>query len=219
MCKNKILVVEDEFSINDALTFTLRKEGYEVKSAYTKAETFKLLDSFNPEMVLLDVMLPDGDGFEICREISNNLFVIMLTARDNTIDRILGVEIGADDYITKPFEIREVTARIKAIFRRANKFNNICNDGIYIDSHNRIVKINGEKVDFKRKEFDLLEFLNNNRNKVYTREQLLDNVWGYDFEGEIRTVDVHIRRIRSKLGEEWNGGKIETVFGVGYVMR
>lgn len=216
--KNKrILVVEDEFSINDVVSFALKKEGYQVKSVFNGKDALKEVNNFKPHLVLLDIMLPDMSGLNICKEISSSIYVIMLTARNEVIDKILGIEIGADDYITKPFEIREVVARVNAIFRRLNK--EIEESGVRLDKENRKVFKEGKEILLKRKEFDLINFLNDNKNRVYSREELLDRVWGYDFQGEIRTVDVHIRRLRDKLGEDKENSIIETVFGVGYVMR
>ncbi|MGL5378416.1 response regulator transcription factor [Clostridium sp.] len=225
MEKKKILVVEDEYSINDVLTFALRKEGYEVRSAFNGKSALELIESFKPDLVLLDLMLPDMDGFDICREISKDVYVIMLTARGEFIDKILGLELGADDYIIKPFEIKEVLVRIKVIFRRSNKCESTGingdkdNKGLIVLKDQRRVLKSGEEVLLARKEFDLLNFLWENKGIIFSREDLLDRVWGYDFEGESRTVDVHIRRLRNKLKEDKDNSIIETVFGVGYVMR
>lgn len=227
MEKQRILVVEDEISINDILTFALRKEGYEVRSVYKGQDVIEMVDSFKPDLVLLDIMLPDKDGFQVCKEICDKVFVIILTARNDIIDKILGIEIGADDYLTKPFEIREVTARIKSIFRRIKKNNSIISNiaqeivdkGLFINLNDRRVYKDGIEINLKKKEFDLLSFLYRNKNIVFSREELLDKVWGDEYYGDLRTVDVHIRRVRAKLGEEKNSTVIETVFGVGYVMR
>lgn len=240
MDKKKVLVVEDEFSINDTLKFALSKENFEVRGVYDGESALKSMEEFKPHLVLLDVMLPDISGFELCKIMSPKSFVVMLTARDDVIDRILGMEIGADDYITKPFEIREVIARINAIFRRADK--NISEnktiepdvksdqksleeskvekaESLKIHYDTRTVTKNGVEIQLKRKEFDLLSFLYKNRGVVFTREQLLNEVWGYDYFGDTRTVDVHIRRLRGSLGEDKNNSIIDTVFGVGYVIR
>ena len=240
MDKKKVLVVEDEFSINDTLKFALSKENFEVRGVYDGESALKSMEEFKPHLVLLDVMLPDISGFELCKIMSSKSFVVMLTARDDVIDRILGMEIGADDYITKPFEIREVIARINAIFRRADK--NISEnktiepdvksdqksleeskvekaESLKIHYDTRTVTKNGVEIQLKRKEFDLLSFLYKNRGVVFTREQLLNEVWGYDYFGDTRTVDVHIRRLRGSLGEDKNNSIIDTVFGVGYVIR
>lgn len=225
----KILVVEDEYSINDILTFALRKEGYDVRGVYNGEDAVRLVDEFKPDLVLLDIMLPDIDGFEVCKRISSKAFVVMLTARNDVIDKILGIEIGADDYITKPFEVREVMARIKSIFRRFDLLKTqqevkevskvTLPDGSILDIHNRLVSKDGQTIELKRKEMELLIFFSKNMNRTFTRTELLDNIWGYDYDGEERTVDVHIRRLRARLNEDKATSIIETVFGVGYVMR
>lgn len=226
MDKKKILVVEDEYSINDGLTFALRKEGYEVRSAFNGKEAIELVEIFKPDLVLLDLMLPDIDGFDICKEISKNTYVIMLTARGEIIDKIVGLELGADDYIVKPFEIKEVLVRVKVIFRRNNKKLNrfIQNDkkeisGIKISPRDRSVFKDGNLVPMRKLEFDLLNFLYENRGIIYSREDLLQKVWGDDYEGDTRTVDVHIKRLRDRLNEDKDNSIIETVYGIGYVMR
>jgi len=240
MLKKKILVIEDEFSINDTLKFTLSKENFEVKGAYNGESALKIFEEFEPHLVLLDIMLPDISGFELCKVMSQKSYIVMLTARDDVIDKILGMEIGADDYITKPFEIREVTARINAIFRRAsknilnNEHENIANtvlendtndddnikkDEFTINFDTRTVIKDGKEIMLKRKEFELLSYLYKNKGIVFTRQQLLNGVWGYDYYGDTRTVDVHIRRLRANLGNDKENSVIETVFGVGYVVR
>lgn len=240
MLKKRILVVEDEFSINDTLKFALSKENFEVKGAYNGESALKIFEEFEPHLVLLDLMLPDISGFELCKIMNQKSYVVMLTARDDVIDKILGMEIGADDYITKPFEIREVTARINAIFRRAsknifenesivsnvlekkikyeNKDNNI-EDEITINFDTRTVIKRGKEIMLKRKEFDILSYLHKHKGVVLTRQQLLNEVWGYEDYGDTRTVDVHIRRLRANLGDDKENSVIETVFGVGYVIR
>lgn len=219
----KILVVEDEYSINDILTITLKNEGYIVESVFDGKSALEKIDTFKPDLVLLDLMLPDMDGFELCKEISKDHLVIMITARDNIFDKIVGLELGADDYIVKPFEIREVVVRIKALFRsiekeRTNHTEELIElaEGIEVDVQGKRVFKNGEEIQLKRQEAALFFFLLNNRNRVFTRAELLDKVWGYDYYGDSRTVDVHIRRIRAKLDCP---SLIETVFGIGYVMR
>ena len=221
----RILVVEDEYSINDVLTFALRKEGYEVRSAFNGKEALELVENFKPDLVLLDLMLPDMDGFDICKEISKNSYVIMLTARGEIFDKIVGLELGADDYIVKPFEIKEVLVRIKVIFRRNSKEINKIEEnkkdinGIRISSKDRCVFKNGQLVPMRKMEFDLLNFLYENRGIIYSREDLLQKVWGYEYEGDTRTVDVHIKRLRDRLKEDKDNSIIETVYGIGYVMR
>ncbi|SDY97572.1 DNA-binding response regulator, OmpR family, contains REC and winged-helix (wHTH) domain [Proteiniborus ethanoligenes] len=219
----KILVIEDEYSINDILTLTLINEGYEVESFFDGKTALERIEVFKPDLVLLDLMLPDIDGFEICKKISKDLLVIMITARDSIFDKIIGLELGADDYIIKPFEIKEVIARVKALFRSIEKEKQILSEefielggSIKVDLLGERVFKNGEEIQLKRQESDLFFFLLKNRNRVFTRAELLDSVWGYDYYGGSRTVDVHIRRIRDKLE---TSTIIETVFGKGYVMR
>lgn len=223
-----ILVVEDEPSINDILNIALASEGYNVISTFTGNEAMEALHYSKIDLVLLDINLPDKSGFEICKDIINKYktAVIMLTARNDIVDKVLGLEFGADDYITKPFDIREVVTRIKVVLRRLEKVtlkeeeeNSLLIDSkIKINKDSRTVYKYSEEIKLKPKEYDLLLFLANNKNRVFTREELLDKVWGYDYDGEIRTVDIHVRRLRAKLDE--NGQSIiETVFGVGYAFR
>ncbi len=224
MEKKKILVVEDEYSINDAITFALRKEGYDVRSSFNGKDALERFNEFKPDLVLLDLMLPDINGLDICKEISKKAYIIMLTARGEIIDKILGLELGADDYIVKPFEIKEVLVRIKVIFRRGEKNINKAieeqeNQSVKIYPNNRQVIKEGKEILLRRKEFDLLNFLYENKVIVFSREDLLEKIWGYDYEGDTRTVDVHIRRLREKLNENKDNSIIETVFGIGYIMR
>lgn len=217
----RVLIVEDEKGINDILSRALKKEGYIIKSAFTGEEALNYANEFNPHLVLLDVMLPDTTGFKISKKLSEDSYVVMITAKDAIIDKLKGIELGADDYITKPFDIREVKMRIKMIFRRDGKSIMVEEDniGFKMDKETRMVIKNSKSIDLNRKEFDLIYLLYNNKNRVFSRDELLDKVWGIDFYGEDRTVDVHIRRIRAKLGEGREKSIIETVFGVGYVMR
>ncbi|MGG7076510.1 response regulator transcription factor [Clostridium sardiniense] len=216
----RVLIVEDEASINDILSRALSKEGYIIKSAYTGKEALEYMQDFKPHLVLLDIMLPDTTGFELAKHISNNSYVIMITARNEISDKLKCMELGADDYITKPFDIREVKMRVKVVLRREEKIIEREKElGFCINAESRSVVINSKVIDLNRKEFDLLYYLYKNKNRVFSRSELLDKVWGIDFEGEDRTVDVHIRRIRSKLGEYKDTSKIETIFGIGYVMR
>lgn len=215
----RILVVEDEFSINDVLTFSLEEEGYEVKGVMNGADARSAMLTFKPDLVLLDVMLPDANGFDLCEEFTEFAYVIMVTALGEVVDKIKGINIGADDYIAKPFEIEEVLARVKAVFRRAEVKVKKQSSGLVINEVERKAIYNGVELDLKRKEYELLSFLNSNKNIVFSRDTLLDRVWGMDYEGEERTVDVHIRRVRAKLNEGKEDSIIETVFGVGYVMR
>lgn len=226
--RSKVLVVEDEISINDILASALRADGYEVRSAFSSSEARSLIMNFKPDLAMLDINLPDEDGFELCKFINKNysMPIIMLTARNDIIDKVLGLELGADDYITKPFHIKEVLTRVKVAVRRVEKYSTYHEDNIFqlnksiqinFDSH--IALKDGEEVRLKPKEFDLLEFFIKNRNRVLSREELLDKVWGIDYDGELRTVDVHVRRLRSKLDKDETNSIIETVFGIGYTMR
>lgn len=225
----KVLVVEDDFSINDILTFALKGEGYIAASAFNAKEAKIKFEEFNPDLVLLDINLPDESGFDLCKSISSDykIPVIMLTARNDIIDKILGLELGADDYITKPFHIKEVLARVKVALRRVDRYKEQTEDNMFIklrdnvkvDMEKRIVLKDDEEVKLKPKEYDLLVFLIKNRDRVFSREELLDKVWGFDYEGDYRTVDIHVRRLRAKLDFSGAQSIIETVFGVGYVMR
>jgi len=224
----KILVIEDEASISDLIAYYLEKEGITVKTAGNGQEGLKLVRDFAPDLILLDLMLPDIDGFEVCKRISAEhvIPIIMITAKSDMIDKILGMELGADDYITKPFDIREVIVRIKSVFRRidlisqaaeTNDANVIKLDkGIEIYSERHEVFKNNVKIDFTNKEYDLLVFMAKSKGRVISRNELLDKVWGYDFIGDSRTVDIHVQRVRKKLEEGKDVSIIETVFGIGY---
>lgn len=225
---NQILIVEDDKSINDILFHSLKSEGYNPFSSFTLEEAKEYLNINTPDLILLDLNLPDGDGFDLCKEISSKypIPIIILTAKNDIVDKVLGLELGADDYITKPFHIKEVLSRIKAVFRRIEKssqnfnsnFINI-NNSIKINFKNRTVLKDDKVVKLKPKEYELLEFFVQNRNKVFSREQLIDNVWEFSYDGDIRTVDIHIRRLRSKLDTPGEASIIETVFSAGYIMR
>lgn len=225
---NKILIVEDDKSINDILYHTMKSEGYLPYSAFSLKEANTYLSSDLPDLILLDLNLPDGSGFDLCKYINSNysIPIIILTAKSDIFDKVLGLELGADDYITKPFHIKEVLSRIKAIFRRMEKsssnvkvnFINI-NSNLKINFSTRIVTKNDIVIQLKPKEYDLLEFFVQNRNKVFSREQLIDNIWELSYDGDIRTIDIHIRRLRSKLDTDGYPSIIETVFGIGYIMR
>lgn len=225
---NEILIVEDDKSINDILFHTLKSEGYTPYSAFSLKDARDYLNVNLPDLILLDLNLPDGDGFQLCKEINlnNSIPIIILTAKSDIVDKVLGLELGADDYITKPFHIKEVISRIRAIFRRIEKttnssnsnFTNI-NENIKINFKNRTVLKNNDIIQLKPKEYELLEFFVQNRNKVFSREQLIDNVWEFSYDGDLRTVDIHIRRLRSKLDTKGTPSIIETVFSVGYIMR
>lgn len=225
----KILVVEDEFSINDILTVALSSEGYKVKSAFSSKEARKLMEIYKPHLILLDINLPDENGFELCRYINTRykLPIIMLTARNDVVDKVLGLELGADDYITKPFNIKEVMTRVKVALRRVEKYSDFgydegfikLSEDVSINLDSRKVLKNNEEIKLKPKEYELLVFLLRNKNRVFSREELLDKVWGIEYEGELRTVDVHVRRLRAKLDLDSGQTFIETIFGVGYALR
>jgi len=224
----KILIVEDEVSISDILYTALKNEGYNVRCGFTAKEGRELVQKFKPDLALLDLNLPDESGFELCKEINHKYLIpiIILTARNDIVDKILGLELGADDYITKPFHIKEVLARVKTALRCVEKYRTkseteflVISNHIKINMDSRIVLKDEEEVRLKPQEYDLLEFLIKNRSRVFSREELLNKVWGFDYDGDIRTVDVHVRRIRSKLDNENERSLIDTVFGVGYVMR
>ena len=224
----KILVVDDEKVIVKGIKFNLEQDGYQVETAFDGEEAVRLAHDDTIDLILLDIMLPKMDGFTVCRAIRNfsNVPIIMLTAKSEDIDKILGLEYGADDYITKPFNIREVTARIKAILRRVNpspkgdKEKLIVSGDIRLDYNFRRVTVRDKTIELTSKEFDLLELFLKNPGKVYTRENLLDIAWGMEYPGDVRTVDVHIRRLREKI--EKNPAEpnyIKTKWGVGYYYK
>ena len=225
----RVLVVDDEKLIVKGIRFSLEQDGMEVDCAYDGEEALKLARENAYDMILLDVMLPKHDGFEVCQQIRefSDVPIVMLTARSDDMDKILGLEYGADDYITKPFNILEVKARIKAIMRRVSKSNQskvndkiIVNGDMTIDCESRRVVIGKKEVNLTAKEFDLLELLAMNPNKVYSRENLLNIVWGYEYPGDARTVDVHIRRLREKIETNPSDPKyVYTKWGVGYYFR
>lgn len=225
----KVLVVDDEKLIVKGIRFSLMQDGLEVECAYDGEEALNMAKENTYDLILLDVMLPKMDGFEVCQQIRefSDVPIIMLTAKGDDMDKILGLDNGADDYITKPFNILEVKARIKAIMRRGRKQNdNEENENILekhdmkIDRESRRVFIEGEEVNLTAKEFDLLELLALNQDKVYSREQLLKLVWGHDYPGDARTVDVHIRRLREKIEKLPSNPKyVYTKWGVGYYFK
>lgn len=220
----KILVVDDEKLLVKGLKYNLEQEGYQVVTAFDGEEAVRLAHDDSIDLMLLDVMLPKMDGLTVCRTVRefSNLPIIMLTARSEDIDKILGLEYGADDYITKPFNVREVTSRIKAILRRVNPTPKASKDllisgDITLNYNFRRASIGDRVIELTSKEFDLLELFLKNPGKVYTRENLLDIAWGFDYPGDARTVDVHIRRLREKI--EVNSAEpdyIKTKWGVGY---
>ena len=225
----RVLVVDDEKLIVKGIRFSLEQDDMEVDCAYDGEEALKLVSENSYDMVLLDVMLPKMDGFQVCQQIRefSDVPVIMLTAKGDDMDKILGLDYGADDYITKPFNILEVKARIKAIMRRTGKKNHPVKDektivkgDMKIDCESRRVIIAEKEINLTAKEFDLLELLAMNPNKVYCREYLLNIVWGYEYPGDARTVDVHIRRLREKIETNPSDPKyVYTKWGVGYYFR
>lgn len=224
----KVLVVDDEKLIVKGIRFSLEQDGMEVDCAYDGQEALDLINNNKYDVILLDVMLPVLNGFEVCQRIRefSDVPVIMLTAKGDDMDKILGLEYGADDYITKPFNILEVKARIKAIIRRSSASEKkepqkiFSYGGLKIDTDSRRGYINDKEVNLTAKEFDLLELLMLHPNKVYGREELLNTVWGYDYPGDVRTVDVHIRRLREKIEESpSNPVFIHTKWGVGYYFQ
>ena len=209
------------------LRLYLENEGYEVKTANDGAEGVVYFRLYEPDLVLLDIMLPRKDGWQVCREIRkcSNKPIIMLTAKGETFDKVLGLELGADDYITKPFDAKEVLARIKAVLRRTSNasapeaesnIKQVSYDNLSINLTNYELRVKGEKVDAPPKELELLYHLASNPNRVFTRDQLLDEVWGFDYYGDSRTVDVHVKRIREKLEGVSDKWEIKTVWSVGY---
>lgn len=224
---SKVLVVDDEKLIVKGIKFSLEGDGMEVECAYDGEEALDKIKENNFDIVLLDVMLPKLDGFEVCKAVRefSNVPIIMLTAKDSDMDKILGLDYGADDYITKPFNILEVKARIKATLRRSRRTasdnaNQIIKGDLKLDVDARRVMIKDHEVNLTAKEFDLLELLVNNPNKVYSREQLLSIVWGYEYPGDVRTVDVHVRRLREKIEENPKEPKyVNTKWGVGYYFK
>ena len=219
-----VLIIEDETNIADLLKIYLKKEGYRVETAPDGGEGLKLFRSLKPDLVLLDLMMPVMDGWEVCKAIraESQTPVIMLTAKSETDDKVAGLKLGADDYITKPFEMKEVLARIEAVLRRSEPAapeaptRRLSFDKLTIDMDSFELIVDGKKVDTPPKEMELLFYLASSPNRVYTRNQLLDEVWGFDYFGDSRTVDVHVKRLREKLegiSEQWN---LKTVWGVGY---
>lgn len=221
---NKVLVVDDDINICELLRLYLEKEDYDVTIANDGFSAVRKFNEVQPDITLLDIMLPGIDGWQVCREIrkQSDRPIIMLTAKGETFDKVLGLELGADDYVTKPFETKEVIARIKAVLRRSNiasseKENKIVKfDKLSVNLTNYELIVDGKKVEAPPKELELLYHLASNPDRVYTRDQLLDEVWGFDYYGDSRTVDVHIKRIREKLANVSDKWELATVWSVGY---
>ncbi len=225
--KQKILIVDDDENIAELISLYLMKECFDTMMVHNGEEALRAFDSYSPNLVLLDLMLPGIDGYQVCREIrtKSNTPIIMLSAKGEVFDKVLGLELGADDYIIKPFDSKELVARVKAVLRRyqpakaeapaANKTKCVNYPGIEINLTNYSVIVDGNNVDMPPKELELLYFLAASPNQVFTREQLLDQIWGYEYIGDTRTVDVHIKRLREKIKdhERWS---LATVWGIGY---
>lgn len=223
MALEKILVVDDDTNICELLRLYLEKESFTVLIANDGASAVRAFREHQPDLVLLDIMLPKLDGWQVCREIRkfSDKPIIMLTAKGETFDKVLGLELGADDYIVKPFETKEVVARIKAVLRRSavpanDVVKEVNYDKLTINLTNYELKVNGVQVDTPPKEMELIYHLASNPNRVYTRDQLLDEVWGFDYYGDSRTVDVHVKRLREKLEGVSDKWELRTVWGVGY---
>ncbi len=220
----RVLVVEDEESFSDALSFMLRREGYEVEVAGTGLDALQIFDRTGADLVLLDLMLPGLSGTEVCRELRNRSYVpiIMVTARDSEVDKVVGLELGADDYVTKPFSSRELVARIRAVLRRGAEpeelMLNVVEAGpVRMDVERHVVTVDGHQAQLPLKEFDLLELLLRNSGRVLTRGQLIDRVWGADYVGDTKTLDVHVKRLRAKIEPDPANPKyLVTVRGLGY---
>ena len=219
----KILLVDDDPNIRQLVNLYLEKEGFEVTMAARGDEALKLFKESPPNLMLLDIMLPGMDGWQVCREVRkvSNIPIIMLTAKDETFDKVLGLELGADDYVVKPFDMKELVARIKAVSRRFQAADapdkELVFPGLTVNINQYTVKYMGRELEMPPKELELLYFLSSHPGMVFTREQLLEQVWGYDYFGDSRTVDVHVKRLREKLTDgESMGWMIKTVWGVGY---
>lgn len=220
--KLRVLIVDDDVHIAELISLYMEKEGYETYEVHSGNDVMEAFKKFDPHIVLLDIMLPGVDGYQVCRQIRqlSNTPIIMLTAKGETFDKVLGLEMGADDYIVKPFDSKELVARVKAVLRRydtkrENEVKKIVYPNLVINQGTYLVTYHGQDISFPPKEFELLSFLAQHPNQVFTREKLLDKIWGYEFVGDTRTVDVHIKRIREKLNKDdpWS---IMTIWSVGY---
>ena len=224
--KQKILIVDDDENIAEIISLYLAKECYDTQIVYDGESAIRAFETYEPNLILLDIMLPGMDGYQVCREIRShsNVPIIMLSAKGEVFDKVLGLELGADDYILKPFDSKEMVARVKAVLRRFQpdsisepklKIKKVEFDNLVINLTNYSVTCNGKPVEMPPKELELLYFLASSPNQVFTREQLLDQIWGYEYIGDTRTVDVHIKRLREKLPEN-NLWRLSTVWGIGY---
>ena len=228
MDKKRILIVDDDENIAELISLYLIKECFDTEIADNGEDAIAKFKSYRPHLILLDIMLPGIDGYDVCREIrkSSNVPIIMLSAKGEVFDKVLGLELGADDYMEKPFDSKELVARVKAVLRRVNdkeedkkvqeeKEEVVKFEGLSVNLTSYSVVYNGELIEMPPKELELLYFMASRPNQVFTREQLLDKIWGYDYVGDTRTVDVHVKRIREKIKDE-NGWSIATVWGIGY---
>jgi len=228
MAKTKILIVDDDNNIAELISLYLTKECYDTKIVNDGEEALEAFEQYNPNMILLDLMLPGIDGYQVCREVrtKSNVPIIMLSAKGEIFDKVLGLELGADDYIMKPFDSKELVARVKAVLRRYQPIKSVtaaqpvstkCVEypDLTINLSNYSVIYNGKQVDMPPKELELLYFLASSPNQVFTREQLLDHIWGYEYIGDTRTVDVHVKRLREKI-KDHEAWQIATVWGIGY---
>lgn len=229
MDKKRILIVDDDENIAELISLYLIKECFDTEIVLNGEDALKVFKTYQPHLILLDIMLPGMDGYDVCREIrkESNVPIVMLSAKGEVFDKVLGLKIGADDYMIKPFDSNELVARVQAILRRVTQFeekqntsetvsNDVVNyDGLTVNMTSYTVIYNGEQIDMPPKEMELLYFLAKSPNQVFTREQLLDKIWGYDYIGDTRTVDVHVKRVREKIkdGSNWS---IATVWGIGY---
>lgn len=225
MANERILIVDDDSNICELLRLYFEKDGFQADIVTDGLKALEAFENLKPDLVLLDIMLPGMDGWQICREIRKNSQtpIIMLTAKGETFDKVLGLELGADDYITKPFETKEVIARVKAVLRRSisqsatpNTLKEVSFDKLSINLTNYELKVDGNSIDTPPKELELIYHLASNPNRVYTRDQLLDEVWGFEYYGDSRTVDVHVKRLREKLEGVSDKWELKTVWGVGY---
>lgn len=223
MASGKILIVDDDRNICELLRLYIEKEGFETAIANDGKAAIRMFDAVNPDLILLDIMLPELDGWQVCREIrkKSQCPIIMLTAKGEVFDKVLGLELGADDYVVKPFETKEVIARINAVLRRmgkteTNQAQEVSFENLSINLTNYELKVRGVQIDTPPKEMELIYHLASNPNRVFTRDQLLDEVWGFDYYGDSRTVDVHVKRLREKLEGVSDKWALKTVWGVGY---
>ena len=225
MATGKILIVDDDTNICELLRLYIAKEGFEASIANDGETALKMFDSVSPDLILLDIMLPGLDGWQVCRELrkKSSVPIIMLTAKGEVFDKVLGLELGADDYVVKPFETKEVVARINAVLRRSGRNSGrqddskeVSYENLTINLTNYELRVKGQQVDTPPKEMELIYHLASNPNRVFTRDQLLDEVWGFDYYGDSRTVDVHVKRLREKLEGVSDKWALKTVWGVGY---